>query len=474
MGGSLLILQVLLLSALPGCSWLRPVFQDIPDSQKNSGVALEFSMYSQEADLSEPWWQDFNSPGLNHLMARVVHENFSVLAARARMEQARFAAGIAGAAQLPTLGYSTGVSDRIKKDEGRSQNEEDNWSIGAAASYEVDLWGRVLANKNRALVEAEASKDDLQAALMSVTGDLASQWTALISNRQQQKLFQEELTLQKKLLGLIKGRFPVGLSTALDIYQQQQAIERIAETLVNLAAAESFLKRRMAFLVGLGGGSDEGIDDSLKKVDFPTISDLPKPGLPADLLAARPDVRAAGLRLNAAGWAIVAAKADRLPNMTLSASQTFSSAEVTTIFNNWLFDLGAQLAGPVFDGGRRVLEVKRTEAVVKERLANYRRVVFNSMLEVENALADETQYDAIIESLNRQLFLSKKTVREARNRYSNGSSDFLNVLKEELNNLQLQQKLITTREKRIIARIDLHRALGGAWLGKVEQVGLVE
>lgn len=427
-------------------------------------MAANFSLYAEQDDLSRPWWENFEDQGLTHLLERAVRENFSVQEAISRVEQARFSAGIAGVPQRPTLNYGAGVSDQSQKVDGLSRTESDNWSLGLSAGYEVDLWGRILAEKNRALSAAKASRDDLQAAVMTVTGELATKWVALISTRQQQELFNKELVLQKKLLALVKGRFPIGQATALDIYQQQQAIEKIIASKVPLDAKESSLQRQIIFLLGGDNSSEKVVTILANPEDFPTIRDIPKPGLPADLLAARPDIRAAGFRLQAEEWAIVAAKADRLPNLKLSASHTFASNDLTNIFNNWIFNLGANLAGPIFDGNRRALEVKRVQAVVQERLASYRRIVFSAIVEVEDAIADEKQYDQVLDSLNRQVLLSEKTMREARNRYLNGSTDFLNVLREELNNLQLQQSLIITKEKKIVARIDLYRALGGSWL----------
>lgn len=458
---------IFVLLVFSGCAQLRPLFEATAHDQLNAGVAERFSLYSEQDDLSQPWWLSFDSKVLDQLMAKAGQENFSVQEAYARMEQARLSAGIVGTQLWPTLNYGADVTGRNQKKEGKSRMASDNWSMGLTAGYEIDLWGRIRADQNKALSEANASQDDLQTALMTVTGELATKWAALISNRQQQRLFQEELALQKKLLGLVKGRFPIGQSTALDIYQQQQAIEKIIESLVPMVAKERALVRQITFLIGSGNGAEVVHNLLAIQEDFPTIIKTPKPGIPAGLLAARPDIRAAGLRLKASEWAIVAAKADRLPNLRLSASHTFDSTDLSSIFKNWIFNLGTNLAGPIFDGNRRSLEVKRVQALIDERLANYRKVVFSAIVEVEDALSDEDQYRQILDSLNRQMLLSEKTMREARSRYLNGSTDFLNVLKEELTNLQLQQSLILTKEKKIVARVALYRALGGSWLGKM-------
>jgi len=461
-------LLVVVFGLFAGCSSLGPLFQGPTAQEMNGGMAPKFYMYSEAEDLSRPWWQALGSPALDSLMDRAVRDGFSVRLAAARLRQARLLARIAGAAEWPSLDYQAGVNDRINEDDLRGRSEEADWSAGLSASYEVDLWGRIRAQKSKAILEAEASEDDLHSALITITAELAGKWISLISNLRQQRLFREELDLQRRLLGIVKARFPIGLSTALDIYQQQQAIEKIVEAQIPLEERERALKRQIAFLAGVGGPSQlQGVFQEMEQ-DFPQIDGPPKPGLPADLLASRPDIRGAGRRLRAEGWAVAAAKADRLPALRLSASHTFSAAEISNVLDNWILNLGANLAGPIFDGGRRSLEVKRTQAVVRERLESYRQVVFQAILEVNSALGDEEQNIKVLASLEEQFELAEKTLREARNRYLNGSSDFLNVLKEELNSLLIRQKLITTKEKRLIARINLYRALGGAWVEDVK------
>ena len=208
--------------------------------------------------------------------------------------------------------------------------------------------------------------------------------------------------------------------------------------------------------------------DELNQSVFPQLQPVPVVGIPADLLAQRPDIRSAGIRLKSSEWEVSAAKADRLPALKLTASNTNSGDEVGSIFDNWLLNLAANLTGPIFDGFRREAEVARVKAIVDERLAAYRKTVLTAVAEVEDALTEEDQYTRTVTSLENQIRLSEETMREARRRYINGSTDFVNVLKEELNYLQLQQDIIKAREQMIAARIHLHKALGGTWLDKLK------
>ncbi len=450
---------IILTALLSACTVLPPATND----RANIVLPDSFSMYSEEAELTKPWWESFNSPQLNNLISEATNENFSIKEALARLEQARFSFAKTKSSQTPTLDYSASGSYQTQKLKDMTRIENDNWSLGLTASYELDLWGRIEAERTSSAITAQASHEDVKTALMTVTGSIAENWATLISLNNQQALFLDQLELQKQLLQLIKLRFPAGQASALDIYQQQQAIERISTALIPINSRQKSIKRQLAFL----SGKITLKENLTTPKSLPAIDTLPTLGIPADLIAARPDVRAAGLRLKSSQWAVTAAQADRLPALKLTASQSHSSAKFTDILDNWLLNLAANLTGPIFDGNRRKLEVARTKAVADERLEIYRKTVFSALKEVEDALADENQYSQTVSSLKKQLLLSEKTMREAKNRYLNGSTDFLNVLREELNNLQIRQDIILSKEKMVIARIHLHKALGGAWLDEI-------
>lgn len=448
----------LIVPFMASCVALQPV----ENPPLHNPLPPQFSFAAGSVDRSTEWWKDLGSDELNSLIAEAVNENFSVREAYARLSQAHYAALKAGANQWPAMSVSSGAAHTSSRT-GTNQNlDSDNWSLGLSASYEVDLWGRVQAEKDSEALLANASAEDAKTALLTVGGQIAENWLSLISNRRQQQLFQQQIELQQELLNLITFRFPLAKATALDIYQQQQAIEKLEAALIPLHGKEQTIHRQLAFLLGKANIAT----NRLQADKFPVLPKLPGVGLPADLLAQRPDILAASMRLAAGQRDIVVARADLLPTLKLTASHTFSSDGLSSLFDNWLRNLAANMIAPLLDGKRRQNEVQRARAIVEERLATYGRTVFSAIREVEDAIADEQQYDDSIASLKRQQELSDQTIREARNRYLNGGSDFINVLREELNVLQVQQDLITNEEKMLTARIRLYKALGGTWMDR--------
>ncbi len=459
-----LLTVFLLLLTVSACTMLRPeVVERLPED-----LPPVFSLYSESEDHGTVWWKTFQSRELDCLMLKSLAENFTVLEAQARLEQARYAALKAGAYYYPELGFSSAAGHQEMKEKGRSQVSNDEWSLGLNAAYEVDLWGRVRAFKESETGKYAASEEDFKTAIMSVSGAVAESWIELIENRRHHDLLLQQMELQQKLLKLIILRFPLAQSTALDIYQQQQIVEKLQAALIPTVNNQEIIKRRLALLAGRVSLNDE----MLAARSFPEVGVEPVLGLPADLLAARPDIRAAGLRLQAGEWEVVAARADRLPALRLTASANYFDDNLSSIFDNWILNLAANLAGPIFDGGRRRAEVARVRAVVDERLAIYRETVFAAVIEVEDALTREVETTATLNSLRKQLALSRQTLREARRRYLNGSSDFINVLNEELNSLQLEHDIITQEKQFMLSRIALHVALGGSWLDDFDGEGL--
>ncbi|MCK5916451.1 MAG: TolC family protein, partial [Deltaproteobacteria bacterium] len=273
-----------------------------------------YSLYAEDEDLPDSgaagfWWESFKSSELNRLTELALTENFSVLIALSRIEQARYKALKAESWLYPEVGGGAGVGTQKLKHKNRDSISSDEWSLGLNASYEVDLWGRVRAVRTSENDKFVATREDLKAAMLSVSGALAETWVNLIENRKHEDLLEKQIELQKKLLQIIILRFPLAKATALDIYQQQQVVEKLQGSLIPVVNNQEILMRRLALLCGRTRLDESFLQTRL----FPFVNEPPELGLPAEILAARPDIRAAGLRLKATEWEVVAARADRLP-----------------------------------------------------------------------------------------------------------------------------------------------------------------
>ena len=449
----LFLFMFLLLVVTGGCMDLRPELddptpRDLPDT---------FSLYSSAAADTAPWWQELHSPELTRLITRALEANTDLHQAWARVKQNRALAVQAGATQLPDLTVDSRAAHLRSDTVDGNQKTRDDFSLGLSTGYELDLWGRVQAGARGAQDSLQASREDLLAMQLSVSGQVGEAWVERISQQLQEKQLHRELELNTRLQELIEMRFTLSRATALDVYQQRQTVTAIQGGLIKTKSLARLQENRLALLTGrpAPGNMEPGTED------FPQITELPATGLPADLLANRPDIRAAGLRLQSARWQVAAARADRLPRIMLGGSINYTSSSLSLLLDNWIAQLAASLTGPIFDGGFRRAEVERTMAVMEERLAAYRGVVLAAILEVENSLTREQQYRKSLANIETQLQITSRAYREATWRYLYGMSDFLPVLREQINLITFQLDRIKTRAELIKARISLYKALGG-------------
>jgi multidrug efflux system outer membrane protein len=488
-------------------------------SDTDAPLPEAFTLYDTTGAAPDRWWESFNSSELTRLVDEALAGNFTIAQAAARIRQAGALARQAAAPLRPTLNFDADTTLSRRRSElgggesgidaatrrlnalnallgaasggdgtllsaARSANQarsateallrsspdtavtvdSDSYGFGLTAGYEVDLWGRIRAGESAAIAALEASREDAHAVMHSIAGQVALTWLDLLEAAQILEVVRGQLEINQTNLGLIELRYRNGLATTLDVYQQRQAVAETESVIPPLEARQELFKHTLAILLGKAPRADL----SLSETKFSETGPLPDYGVPADLLARRPDVRAAGLRLRAADWQVAAARAERLPRLQLSATLSTDAEAIDLLLDNWLARLAASVTGPVFDGGRRKAEVERTRAVVDERLAAYRQVVLEAVAEVEDALVLIDRQHVFIAALDRQLAAAQNSHREALGRYRKGLTDYLPVL-TALRNLQsLERDVVEAAHDLRVFRVQLHLALGGTWMAVPE------
>jgi len=451
-----LALTSLLLSS---CAIFAPVERGDLDAR----LPGKFSLYSENVDTTNRWWESFESAELDALINEALTNSPSIQQAWARLAQADAIATKSGAARHPTLNYDANASRTERWLTSGSSIASKNYSLGLNTAYEIDLWGRIKSQTAAAALDHEASREQLNTAAITLSAQVALRWTGIVAQRLQTELIRQQLEANQTSLELIELRFRKSLATALDVYQQQQAVAGTKARIPLAELREELLLNELAALLGHANLQQLEITEDV----LPGMGPLPSIGIPADVLANRPDVRQAGLQLKSADWAVSAARADRLPAIRLTASANYASSELSNLFDNWLSALAANVTGPIFEGGRRKAEVARTRAVVDERLAAYRETVINAVKEVEDALVSEQKQHEYLASLDQNLEMSRNSYNEAVNRYRNGLVEYLTVL-VELRNLQnLERDRIEAQYTLLQYRINLYRALGGSWPNEI-------
>jgi len=455
--GPFIILLISSILGLASCRLFNP--EPIPFVQES--LPDKFSEFTTNAAPEKKWWKTFNDSELNALVAEALSNNLNLKELWARLKQARAVAVRAGADRYPDLTGTVGATHSMKRTKSGLvlTSKSEDYSLGVSSNYEIDLWGRVRAEQEAAILSTEASEQDLNAVAITLAAEVTNRWLQIIAQRMQKHLLNEQLKTNRIFLELIELRFRHAMVSALDVYQQQQVIDHVRAQIPLVEARESRLMNELSVLLGKAPRSPLVIS----RPDLPKLAPMPSTGIPADLLENRPDIKAAQLRLQSAGWNVSAARADRLPSLTLSARAIFENKYLELLLDNWLLSLAANLTAPVFDGNRRAAEVDRTIAMKDENLAAYRQTILTAIREVEDALVTEAKQKEHILELKQVIQTARKALDQATLRYRNGLNDYLPVLTQLLSVQDLERNFITQHATLLTNRISLYRSLGGTW-----------
>lgn len=442
-------------SALTGCNPHR--VND--DPKPHASIPKTFGGEQTTAQLPARWWQSFGDPALDGLVQQALEAGPRMQIAWARLAQAEALGDAARAPRFPTADLQASAAYRENFFPPFGTIDQRTYSLSMPVAYEVDVWNRYGAGAKAASANVQASRNDVEATAMSIAAEVAEAWFDVVNARAAEKLVTGQLEINRTLTELVTLRFERGISAAIDVYQQKQQVLAAETQLAQIAGQRRLAENRLAILLGNPVSAL-----SLPPTDtLPLLSGLPGLGIPADLLEHRPDLRAAHDRIVAQDYQLAAAIAARLPTFVVNGSLSFSATSPSDLLDTFLKSISATISAPLFDGGRRAAEARRQRALLQEIVANYTQVLLQALLEVDSALARETQQDKSLVPLRAQREVATATLREARARYEQGLTDYLPVL-SALTSLQtLERSLLDAERQRLSARVQLCRALGGTW-----------
>lgn len=441
---------VLLSCTLAACS-LAPRY-DLPEQPVPP--AWELAETAEDASAPAPeWWHRYGSAELDALMAQALAGNHDLNAAVARIGQARAALRVARASLWPTAAASASAS-RDRVDDGGIVTSEDS-RIGLSVDYDADLWG---ANRNSAASSAlrlALTEHNRNAIRLALQADVALAYFQLLALEDRIAIAQQNLDAARELLRLIEVRFDNGAATALDLAQQRTTLLNIQAQIPALRQASVETRHALAVLTGqppqeltVGGGS-------IADVALPAFD----PGLPAEALFRRPDVRAAEAALLAANADVGVARAALFPDLGVSASviaSDFASGGTATVAT-----LAASVAQTLFDGGARRGRIELSLAEREELAENYAQAVLLALADVENALSAVTTSARRVELLTETAAQAREAYRLSRVRFDAGAIDLITVLDSQRTLLGAEDALVQAKQARLDASAELVRALGG-------------
>ncbi|WP_321390313.1 efflux transporter outer membrane subunit [uncultured Desulfuromusa sp.] len=452
---------LLFLLLLTACNPLRPSSLKLPALPQTYATEQTGTM----TQLSEHWWEDFNDPQLNQLQQQLFSNNLNLRQALYRLQQLEALRKISGASLSPQLNLSGSLSrDQSPSITGDTRSTSRLYSL--AASYEIDLWNKLRDTNKAAELRLQAGESDVQALLLSLSAQLTEQYFLAVEQQAQLQLLRQQSVLKADFLQTVTERYRAGLATATDVYQAQQNLAVIQTQIPDRQTALIQAENSIALLLGQLPGSV-----AITRVELPQLNNVVDIGLPADLLARRPDVTETFLQLQAADHELAAALAEKLPTISISATlgrsaTHLASGDVEGTFWNLL--LGA--AQPLIDGGRRQAATEQQKAVRAEKLATYQHTLLTAFQEVESSLVAEKNSIVKATRLEHQRWINQKNLQLTQDNYLYGLTESRDLLLIQMTQLEILGQQLSHRQQQISQRITLARALGGSWMAeKVKQ-----
>ncbi|MGM0596442.1 MAG: efflux transporter outer membrane subunit [Myxococcota bacterium] len=448
-------LPVVLWIQLIGCS---PVVK-VPKVEPGLELPQSFSL-SGNKEVKQKWWKHFPDQTLWSLVERAFQHNPTLKAAQARLLQARALALKSGVSLYPELSGSIKGGPGYNYDlENKSGSSFQTFSLAFNASYEVDLWGKNSYLRQAAAHNVNAARQLVKASALTLSGELVSAWYQLASLQEQVALLKSQVKLNESYLKSLKLRYKQGTDNSTAILQQSKTVQSLKSELLKKLDEIIVQKSRLALYIGI---LPNNLNATLPN-KLPQLPQLPKTGIPVEVIKNRPDLKAAWLEIKAQNARVASALANRFPKLSITAELSSNTNKIKDIFKNWLVNLLGNLTAPLFDAGNLKAEQLKEKAILEEKLANYREVALKAVSDIESYLQRENLQKNYLENLKKQIEISEKVLERLKFRYQKGVSEFYIYLSTKIGFQNLQLNFIKAKSDLIQIRIGLLKSLAGGF-----------
>lgn len=462
--------------ALSACSLAPPLDVPevaMPDTYKEALPPLEGSWKEAapaDGQARGEWWTVFGDPVLSALVADAGTANQNLAAAAARVEQSRTLVKSARAARLPRVdgGFGAARSKPANVIPGLPGNLEiapyDLFQFDVAASYELDLFGRVRDSVRAAQSELAAERALFESFRLALQADVARLYFLLRQTDAEIEVVQEAIRWRRETLRILERRLTAGDIGELDVVRAKSELANAKTDALTLERARAQYEHALAVLLGRVPAAF-----TLARAALPATPPPIPAGLPSALLERRPDIAASERRLAAANARIGVAKAAFYPLLNLTADAGVAAGDIGELFEwsarTWtLGPLAATLVTlPIFDGGRNRANLERAEAALAEETASYRQTVLGALGEVEDALVGLRTLGGQSDTVRISQETAARALAIAQRRYAAGATGYLDVIDAQREALAVDRLHEQIAGARLLTTVTLIRALGGGW-----------
>jgi NodT family efflux transporter outer membrane factor (OMF) lipoprotein len=495
---TVLVTLIALALLTPGCTspsqWIRNGFKVGPNYCRPPAPVAEEWIQSADPKVEnrhvQDWWQVFEDPTLNSLVATAYNQNLNLRVMGTRILEARAQQAIAVGSMFPQTQQMSGQFSQVAISRNTFNNPSvirnfspfpfppgvpfgnwyPDWLGSFGLSWELDFWGRFRRNIESANANLDASVENFDDALVTLLADVATNYVQYRVAQQRIKIAQANVKIQEDILALVEQQQKVGINrvTMLDVNQAKTVLEGTRSTIPAFQIVLGQANDTLCTLLGmpphdleaeLGPGPEMGSNPMTNTPAWVAA------GIPADLLRQRPDVRSAERQVAAQSARIGVAEADLYPAIIVNGTIGYEAPSLSKLFesSSYFGSITPGFRWNILNYGRIINNVHLQEARTQELIAAYQNLVLTAGREVQIPLRGFLRSREQAEDLVRSVSAARGALAIGRDQYRVGTIPFNTVFNLEVTQVQQQDQLAVSQGNIALNLINVYRALGGGW-----------
>lgn len=414
--------------------------------------------------MNMDWWKKYNDEILISHLNTLYENNHNLKIAALKTKQAEENVRLAGANQLPQVGFSGEFTREMRG--GQTQfgdlviptYSQNHFLLPLNASYEIDIWGENYLNRKSAKKQKDIAIQEERATYIYLTSGFASNYFNLIKADELEKITRDIIRLQTEIVAMTQKKYDVGLASINELLTEKQILVKNEEELNKLIEKRKVINNQLVNLLGLN--SDKEIEHiSIDKLSYPQTPDE----LSATIIQYRPDLIQSENYAQKAGIDVRVARREFLPKFILFGNIGFNAYRWNSMFNDrtFLSNIGIAPYWDIFSGGAKLARYRINKYEYKKAAEGYQQTMLNSIQEVNNALASAKTTKANLLKSEEDFNIETQKHTLATRQFNIGDASKLDEMKSQLSLLVAKQRHASSKIDDAISSLSLYNAVGG-------------
>ena len=421
------------------------------------------------------WWKNYNDEILIEHFQTLYNNNHDLKIAALKAKQAEENVRLAGANQLPQVGFDGSFSRVFRGPKTEFGNTvipryiQNEIFLPLNASYEIDIWGQNYLNRKSAKKQKDIIEQQERAAYIYLTSTFAADYYNLIKMDELKQNLEKIINLQIDIVSMTERKYNAGLASINEVLNEKQTLVNFQKDFNTLEENKKVLNNEMNVLLGLN--TDKEVEHS----EFFSITCPEAPeSISTVVVQYRPDLISAESYVKKAGLDVRVARREFLPKFILFGNIGFNAYNWNRIFagETFLANAGIAPTWDIFSGGAKLARYRINKYEYKKAVEQYEKTVLNSIQEVNDALIEAKTTKANLVKSNEEFDIEKEKHELSEKQFNIGDSSKLDEMKSQVDLYITKQRNIAAKIDNVISTISLYNAVGGIDYTQAEMFNL--